>query len=178
MLALLVVACSVGLDNFGAAAAIGVTARSRRSFVRIVLAFGAFEGAMPVVGILLGRTVAAPLGSSGHLLAGATLCAVGLYALAASRRAERDQETAEMGHARLAVLAGVLSLDNLVIGFALGANRVPILTAAVVLGSVSAALTWIGLELGKSLRGRLGAHSELVGALILLVVGVVLLVRA
>lgn len=172
MLALLVVACSVGLDNFGAAASIGVTASDRRGFARIVLTFGVFEGAMPVVGILLGRTAAGALGGAAHDLAGATLLAAGAYAIVAGLRAAPERRLGtSMGHAQLAVLAAVLSLDNLVIGFALGADRVPILTAAIVLGVVSAVLTWAGLELGRGLRGRLGEWSELTGGLILLGVG-------
>ncbi len=176
MFALLLVACSVGLDNFGAATAIGVTAKDRGSFLRIVVAFGIFEGAMPVVGILLGRSVAHSLGGSAHLLAGATLCAAGLYTAVESRLpGERKPTDASMGHGRLAVLAAVLSFDNLVIGFALGAYRTPLLLAAVVLGGVSALLTWVGLELGRSLRGRLGTWSELVGAALLVGVGIALL---
>lgn len=176
MLALLVVAASVGLDNFGAAAAIGVTTTDRRGFARIVAFFGLFEGAMPVVGILVGRSVAGSLGDAAHLLAGAVLCAAGAYALVADLLLHaRSVPDASMGHARLAFLAVVLSLDNLVIGFALGADRVPIVLAAVVLGVVSALLTLLGLELGHRLRGSLGEWSETVGGLALLGVGAAIL---
>ena len=80
VLALLLVAVSVGLDNFGAASALGVAGVGNRFRLRIALVFGAFEAAMPVIGILLGRTAVGGFGSHAALASGAILCAAGAYA--------------------------------------------------------------------------------------------------
>ena len=50
MLALLLVAVSLGLSNFAAAIAIGITGVDRRLRLRIALAFGVFEAGMPIAG--------------------------------------------------------------------------------------------------------------------------------
>ena len=50
-----------------------------------------------------------------------------------------------------------VSIDNLAIGFALGAAHVNVLLAAAVIGVVSVGLTLAGLELGRRLGLRLGA---------------------
>jgi hypothetical protein len=52
---------------------------------------------------------------------------------------------------RLLISGFALSIDNLVIGFALGTYQVAILTGAIVIGLVSVALSMIGLELGARL---------------------------
>jgi len=59
---ILQVVASVGLDNFGAATAMGVSGVDRYLRLRIVVIFGVFEAAMPLVGLLLGDSVAHDLG--------------------------------------------------------------------------------------------------------------------
>jgi putative Mn2+ efflux pump MntP len=59
-----------------------------------------------------------------------------------------------------------------VIGFALGAYHVNILTAAVVIAAVSVALSLLGLEVGGRLKNQLGRKSELVAGSVLILVGV------
>ena len=50
MLALLLVAVSVGLSNLAAAIGIGFGGVTARTRVRVALVFGAFEAGMPIVG--------------------------------------------------------------------------------------------------------------------------------
>ncbi len=78
----------------------------------------------------------------------------------------------ELGVKRLALVGAVLSIDNLVIGFALGAYHVNLVVAALTMAAVSVVLSLLGVELAGSLGKQLGRRSELVGALALIVVGV------
>jgi hypothetical protein len=55
MLALLLVAGSLGMSNFAASIAIGLSGVDQTLRVRIACAFGLFEAGMPVIGLLLGR---------------------------------------------------------------------------------------------------------------------------
>ena len=65
-----------------------------------------------------------------------------------------------------------LSIDNLAVGFALGASHVNAVVAALVIGVVSVGLTLAGLELGTRLGPILGPWGDRAGALILILVGV------
>jgi putative Mn2+ efflux pump MntP len=70
------------------------------------------------------------------------------------------------------LLSGLaLSLDNLVVGFALGATGASILVGALVIGAVSVALSLIGLELGARIGRRLGDRGEQLAGLMLVAVG-------
>lgn len=169
----MLVAISVGLDNLAAAAAMAAAGVPRSHFARVVAVFGLFEAGMPVVGILLGRAAAGGIGSATRVLAGVLLCAVGLYSL--GRALRRDASSGPVLTSRphhLVALAAVLSADNFAVGFALGADRVPIVAAFLALGIVSAALTLVGLELGARVGRRAGRSGEAIGALILVGVGV------
>ena len=59
MLALLVVAVALGLNNFGAAIAIGVGGVDRRTEIKVATVFGLCDVVMPAIGMLIGTRLAA-----------------------------------------------------------------------------------------------------------------------
>ena len=175
MLALLLVALSVGLDNFGAAAALGISGGAHGR-LKVAAVFGVFEATMPLFGLFLGHTVAKGLGDHADLVAGLVLCMAGLFVLVQDLAARGSKTVAPphrvpgLGH--LIVLAAALSVDNLAVGFALGASHVNVFVGALVIGVVSAGLTLAGLELGSRFGSRLGPWGERAGGVLLVVVGV------
>jgi len=173
MLALLLVAASVGLDNLGAATALGVSGVDRKLRIRVALIFGVFEGAMPIIGLVLGHSLARDLGAAADPIGGALLGVAGPYAVATELLREKGStRSLEPGTKGLILLAAALSIDNLVIGFALGTYHANLVVAAVTIAVVSVALSLLGLELGRRLGDRLGHRSELVGGVVLILVGV------
>jgi putative Mn2+ efflux pump MntP len=172
VVALLLVALSVGLDNFGACTALGVSGVDRNLRVRVAVIFGVFEGAMPVVGILIGHAAAHGLGSAAKPIAGAVLGLAGAYAIVMELVGEKGlSRSPEPGVTRLALMGAALSIDNLVIGFGLGTYHVNLAVAAVGIAAVSVALSLLGLEVGTRLGERLGQRSELIGGAVLILVG-------
>lgn len=173
VVALLLVAVSVGLDNFAACTALGVSGVDRALRLRVALIFGLFEGVMPVVGLLLGHSLAHVFGSAVEPVAGALLGIAGAYTIVSGLRHDGGVATnPNLGFRQLVPIAVALSVDNLIIGFALGAYHVNIVIAAVTISVVSVALSLLGLELGEQLGTRLGKWSEVVGGAILVLVGV------
>jgi putative Mn2+ efflux pump MntP len=175
MLTLLLVAASLGLSNFAASVGIGVTGIDARTRLRVGVIFGLFETGMPILGLLLGHSLAAPLGRAAHWIGAGLLIATGIYALVqairgAGRREDDDRAGQPVG--RLLVTGAALSIDNLAVGFALGTYRVGVAVAAIVIGSVSVALSLLGLELGSRIGPRAGDRGEIVGGLVLIGVGI------
>jgi putative Mn2+ efflux pump MntP len=126
MLTLILVAVSLGLTNLAGALAIGLSGVDARLRLRVALAFGLFEGGMPLVGLLLGRGLAGSLGAHSNWLAAVLLVLTGLYTIFS---AMRDSEEVAVGGSPsgvggLLATGLALSVDNLVIGFALGAYHV------------------------------------------------------
>jgi manganese efflux pump family protein len=174
MLALLLIALSVGLDNFGAATAIGVGGVSPGMRFRVALVFGLFEGAMPVVGLVIGHSVASTFGGAAPVIGGVLLGLTGAYTILREGFAKRKDvpERRQVGALRLLALGAALSVDNVVVGFALGAYHVNLVAALVTIALVSVGLSLLGLELGSRLGQRVGERSELVGGAMLILVGV------
>ena len=178
MLALLFVAASVGMSNFAASVAIGVAGVDTRTRLRVGVVFGAFESGMPVLGLVLGEQVADPLGHAARWIAAGLLIAVGGYALVTAVRGARVRAAgepavpAQFSHTRLLLSGLALSLDNLVVGFALGTYSTSIATSAVVIGVVSVVLSLIGLELGAKLGKWAGERGEQLAGVMLISVGI------
>jgi putative Mn2+ efflux pump MntP len=171
MLALLLVAASVGMSNFAAAIAIGVSGVDTRTRVRVGLVFGVFESGMPVVGLIIGSQVAGTLGHAARWVGAALLIAAGGYGLIGSLRGRPAALQAASGW-RLVVGGLALSLDNLVVGFALGTYHTSVLTGAVVIGVVSVAMALVGLEVGARIGRLAGDRGEQLAGVMLMSVGV------
>jgi len=178
MLGLLLVALSLGLSNFAAAVGIGVSGIGAGTRLRVGVIFGFFETAMPIAGLLLGRSLASTLGHAAHWIGAALLIATGLYAVVQAIRSQHRPQgqdpAAPVGQrtGRLLVTGAALSIDNLAVGFALGTFHVSLAVAAVIIGAVSVTLSLIGLELGNRIGTKTGERGELLGGLVLIAVGV------
>jgi manganese efflux pump family protein len=176
VLALLLVAASLGLSNFAAAIGIGVGGVDAGTRLRVGLIFGIFETGMPLLGLVLGRSLAHALGSAAHWTGGGLLIATGCYAVlqAVRSRAEDRRAPAPAGRrtGQLLVTGIALSIDNLAVGFALGTYHVSLAVAAITIGVVSVTMSLAGLELGDRLGTRTGERGELLGGLVLIAVGV------
>ena len=180
MLALLLVALSLGLSNFAASVGIGISGIDAHARVRVGVIFGLFETAMPILGLLLGRSLATTLGHAARWIAAALLIATGLYtvihALRSTARPEGQAPATPAGQrtGRLLVTGAALSIDNLAVGFALGTFHVSLAVAAVVIGAISVTMSLIGLELGNRIGTKTGERGELIGGLVLIAVGAVI----
>ena len=178
MLALLLVALALGLSNFAASVGIGLSGTGAGTRLRVGVLFGLFETGMPILGLLLGHSLAHVLGHAARWIGAGLLIATGCYALlqAARRRGQERGEDSSPPAApttgRLLVTGIALSIDNLVVGFALGTYHVSLAVAVVVIGVVSVSLSLAGLELGGRLGARSGDRGEMLGGLVLIGVGI------
>jgi putative Mn2+ efflux pump MntP len=201
VIALLLAAVAVGLSNLAASIGIGVTGVTAKTRLQVSLVFGVFESGMPIVGLLIGQRIASDLGQAVRWPGAILLMVVGAFGLVRSLRDSRKSATGESPQpaavpatpvvpatafaaatpvvpavppsrlGRLLISGFVLSLDNLVVGFALGTYQVDILTGAILIGAVSVAMSLAGLELGGLLGRWAGQRSEQMSGLILILVG-------
>lgn len=172
ILSLLLVSVSVGLSNFAGAIGIGLSGVSTQTRIRVGLAFGFFEALMPVIGLLLGHSVAGAFGHYGKYVGGAILIATGAYTILQERLLARDRpKRPAMSGRGLILTALALSIDNLAVGFALAVYPVDLVFAAVVFGVVSIVMSLVGLELGHRLGRRVEEWSEEIGGGVLILVG-------
>lgn len=173
--ALLLMGLSLGLSNFAAAIGIGLTGVDARTRIRTGLAFGFFEALMPVLGLVMGHGLAGSVGALGRGIGAILLVLTGVYALwqghLAGGQGWRSVGEQRPGAAPLLLSAFALSIDNLVVGFALSFLRIPVVLAAAVIATISVLMSLIGLELGNRLGEPVERWSEQIGGVVLILVG-------
>lgn len=175
---LVVVAIALGLSNLAAAIGIGISGLDARVRLRVGLVFGAFEAVAPAAGLVVGRGVAQTVGAGGRYLGGAVLVAAGGWAVLRSRTGASGDPPTGLRNGPLLVTGAALSVDNLVVGFALGTQGISVAVAAGVIATVSVVMTLAGLELGHQLGGVVGQRGEEIGGAVLVVVGIAIALGA
>jgi putative Mn2+ efflux pump MntP len=174
---LVLVAAALGLSNFAAAIGIGLSGTDAGVRVRVALVFGIFEAAMPLFGLVLGRQLAGSFGSSSAYIGGALLIATGGYTVLEAIRKRSDHPAVGAHFGRLVATGAALSIDNLIVGFALGTQKVSLALSVVVIAAVSVGMSLIGLEIGQQLGGLVGKWSEEIGGVVLMLVGAAIAAR-
>ncbi len=170
----------LGLDTFAIATALGMTRLSGAQRIRISLLFAAFEGGMPVIGLLVGAGLGQLIGSWSEYIAIAALAGLGAYTL--FWRDEKDEQrirslVSSAGVAMVGLGLSV-SLDELAIGFSLGLLNVPIVPAIVLIAAQAFVVSQVGMALGGKVSEATREGTErLAGAVLLAIAGILLITK-
>lgn len=180
ILTLVLAGLSVGFGNFSASVAIGLSGANRSLRLKLALIFGVFETGMPIVGLALGQQIASKLGGHSAEFGGGLLVLTGFYIIYEALSGTKDKEVKGAEYSGLAkiLLTGLaLSIDNLIIGFGLGAHHQPIPEAAIIIGITSVVLSLLGLEIGNRASSKLEEYSEAASGIILTLVGLAIALK-
>jgi len=178
VLAVLGLVLPLGLDTFAVSAALGAMGLGRAQRIRLSLVFIAFEGLMPLVGLLIGDQLGTRIGDIGEYAAIAALFALGVYELRQDEEAE-EALVERMSRASGAILlsAGLaVSLDELAIGFAFGLLNVPIVAAVLAIAAQALILSQLGFAIGTRIEERVRERAERLAGIVLIGLALLLLV--
>jgi putative Mn2+ efflux pump MntP len=169
------------MDAFAVAVAAGLALNplTRGHVLRLSSSFGLFQALMPALGWAAGKAVHRHVAALDHWVAFALLAFVGgrmiLGALGDGQeaRVEKDPTTGWT----LLVLSVATSIDALAVGLSLAMIGSAILVPALVIGVVAAAMTAIGMKLGRRLGALWGKRVEVVGGIVLVGIGVKIVIE-
>lgn len=174
MIAAALLFLSLGLDTFAVAIGLGLSGLPRSQWRRVGLAFAFFEGVMPIVGLVVGNHLGHAVGQWAGYGAAGLLILVGAHEIRGSLSDDDDKlPSVEGGKLLLAGLS--VSLDELAVGFSLGVLRVPVGPALGYIALQAFVITFLGLSWGTRIGRRSGEKAELVGGIVLAVLGLALL---
>ena len=164
----------LALDAFAVSVVAGTLKRTRapRPIFRLSFHFGLFQFLMPVVGWYGGSLVAHLVSTWDHWVA------LGLVSLVGGRmvRSGLSSESESFGTDpsrgwTMVMLAVATSIDALAVGLSLAMLEVNVWYPAIVIGVVTATLSVLGLLAGQRLGAQFGKRMELLGGVILIVIG-------
>ncbi len=180
-LPIFLIAIGLAADCFAVALSGSVSIRTL-SFLQVFrasLAFGLFQGLMPVLGWLAGRTVVEFIAGYDHWLAFALLTFVGgkmIWESFHSRDGNRKNTDITEGFLLL-TLAVATSIDALAVGLTFAFIKVDIMVASLTIGAVAFIATTIGFLLGRKVGSLIGKRAETIGGIVLIGIGIKILLE-
>jgi putative Mn2+ efflux pump MntP len=171
---IVIVAVGLAMDAFAVSLGTGTTehVKGLRAAVRMSFHFGLFQALMPVIGWFLGTRILSLIASFDHWVAFGLLAFVGIRMLRSGVDPDPGATQADPSRgAMLVILSVATSIDALAVGLSLAVLGITIWYPVVVIGVVTAALSFIGSRLGRRLGVRFGKYMELAGGGVLILIG-------
>ena len=180
-LSISLIALGLAADCFAVAFSGSISMRTL-SFLqvfRVSLAFGIFQGLMPALGWLAGRTVVELIADYDHWLAFILLALVGSRMIWESFRSRdgHNKNTDITKGFLLLTLAVATSIDALAVGLAFAFVKINIVVASSTIGVVAFVATAIGFLLGRKAGHLIGRRAEAAGGMILIGIGIKILLE-
>ena len=168
------IAISMSMDAFAVCLGAGTQERTPgpRPVFRLAFHFGFFQFLMPVIGWLAGTTIVGYISTYDHWVAFGLLAFVGIRMIRSGfDNASGGQKNDPSRGWTLVLLALATSIDALAVGFSLGLIGVTIWYPAVIIGVVTGLISWLGIILGNRLGQKFGKQMEIIGGIILILIG-------
>lgn len=176
-LLLLSVGLSMDVLSVSAVTGFGMGRMSRWQMLRLAGAFGVFHVLMPILGWLAGGTIVGFISAYDHWVAFILLAFVGGRMLLEGVRESGDVDSSKILELRSLLLFSIaVSVDSIAVGLSFGLSAVPIAYPALIIGFTAFLFTLIGVAVGSSTGRWLGRWSQIVGGVILILIGLRVLV--
>lgn len=181
-ISIVLIGIAMSTDAFAAAIGKGAAMHKPRlpDALRAGLIFGVIEAITPVIGWLLGRAAAQYVEAWDHWIAFALLGALGTHMIVAGLRPDSDDAPAEDSGKRhsfwmLAATGFATSVDAMAVGVGLAFLDVNIAVVATVIGLCTLTMVTLGIMLGRVLGTLAGKRAEIIGGVILILIGATIL---
>ncbi|MCU1407240.1 MAG: manganese efflux pump [Glaciihabitans sp.] len=173
--ALLLIAVGVSADAFAVALTKGLHMRrfNLRNALVIAGTFGVFQAVMPLVGWFLGSQFARYITEFDHWIAFGLLLLIGGKMLweAFSSHEDKERDYDRLQVRELLILAVATSIDALAVGITFAFIPVSITGAIAVIGVTTFAFALLGVFVGRRVGARFGKPAEIVGGVVLILIG-------
>jgi len=179
LLEVLLIAIGMAMDAFAVCLGVGTVqeaAGPRRTF-RLAWHFGLFQFIMPVLGWFAGRSILQYITPYDRWLAFGLLAFVGGHMIQSGRGSAGQTLKGDPSRGwSLVLLSVATSIDALAVGLSLGLVGITIWYPAVVIGVVTGLISWAGVILGNQLGARFGRRMEIIGGIVLILMGLKILI--
>ena len=161
---------------------LGMKKLNKKQAVVIGLYFGGFQALMPLVGWILGIQFQKYITSIDHWIAFILLGFIGGKMILEAVKEWNEEDIVEvkdqpLDHRNMFVLAVATSIDALAVGITFAFLDTPILEAITIIGITTMVISIVGVVIGNYFGGKYKHKAELVGGIILVLLGVRILIQ-
>ena len=181
---LLLMGVGLAMDAFAVSICkgLGMSRLNKKQAVVIGLYFGGFQALMPLIGWLLGSQFQRYITSIDHWIAFILLGFIGGKMIVEAVKGWNEEEVVEVedkpiDHKNMFVLAIATSIDALAVGITFAFLGTPIIEAITIIGITTMIISIAGVVVGNFFGSKYKNKAELVGGLILVLLGVKILLE-
>lgn len=176
---ILVIAIGVSMDAFAVAICKGLSVSKLRPShaLKTGLWFGGFQALMPMIGYYAGVRFADVVSSVDHWIAFILLGFIGANMIKESFSREEENHDSDFSFKTMLAMAVATSIDALAVGVSFAFLRVSIWMAVLIIGLMTALFSIAGVRIGNVFGSRYKSLAELVGGVILLLMGIKILIE-
>jgi putative Mn2+ efflux pump MntP len=159
--------CGIVMPDFG-----------RKDALRLGVFFGGFQTMMVILGWAGGTGFAGDIASVDHWIAFGLLLVIGIKMILEGLENKDECSNLDIRNIRvLLILSVATSIDSLAVGISYAILDIHIIIPAIMIGLVSLAFAFLGGTFGSRLGEKFGKRMEIIGGLILVLLGIKILLE-
>ena len=170
------IAVALAMDAFSVSMTKGFTQKNltRSQILYYGLFFGGFQALMPILGYFCGNVIASVVESLAPIVGFVLLLAIGLNMIRESF-SDDDEITDRFSFREVTLLAIATSIDAFAVGITIALIKDPILISSAIIGIVAFIFSIVGIFIGKKLGDYVGDKFQILGGVILILIGIKIL---
>lgn len=170
LIIIFILAVGLSMDAFSISLIYG-TLNLKPSMQKLMsIMVGIFHFFMPLLGYQIGELILKVIKVNPDILVGIIFIILGIEMILSLKKEEQIKLLT--GIISVVFFAFTVSIDSFSIGIGFGVANVKILLPCIIFSITSAVFTYIGVILGKKLSDKFGNITTLIGAIILLLLGI------
>ena len=176
---LLLIALGLAMDSFSVSIANGLATKTFKigKALTIALFFGLFQALMPIFGWLAGESIANYISAFDHWIAFALLTFIGVKMIYESITDKTNNFLGTYTIKIILILSIATSIDALAVGLSFSFLDISIFFPAIIIGVVAFLLSFFGVYVGRRFGKFLKNRIEILGGLILIIIGLKILLE-
>ncbi len=179
LIELFLIAVGLSMDAFAVSVCKGL-AMPKCTFKKAAIVglwFGGFQALMPAIGYVLGAQFQETIASIDHWIAFVLLALIGGNMIHEALDNDEEEADASLNVKTMFLLAVATSIDALAIGITFAFLKVNIIPAVCFIGIVTFIISFAGVKIGNVFGARYKNKAEIVGGIILILLGLKILLE-
>ena len=179
LIELFLIAVGLSMDAFAVSVCKGL-AMPKCTFKKAAIVglwFGGFQALMPAIGYILGAQFQEAIASIDHWIAFVLLALIGGNMNHEALDNDEEEADASLDVKTMFLLAVATSIDALAIGITFAFLKVSIIPAVCFIGIVTFIISFAGVKIGNVFGARYKNKAEIVGGVILILLGLKILLE-
>ncbi len=167
------IAIALAMDAFSVSMTKGFTQKNitPTQILYYGLFFGGFQALMPILEYFFGNFISTFIASLASVVGFVLLLAIGLNMIRESLKNDEDDIADTFSFKEVTLLAIATSIDAFAVGITIALIHDPLWISAAIIGIVAFAFSIVGIFIGKKIGDYVGNRFQILGGVILILIG-------